>query len=301
MSLSLSYLQMTQAYLLEGRILRNSFFKVNRGLAELNKWFKCNKLTLNLKKTEYIYFGGTKGEGVPQGGIQIGGELIKRVEGVRFLGIWVDEALKWTGQIEKVRSKVSRLLGVLGRVRPVLGGGLIKMLYNAMVLPHLQYCLIVWGDFQEGHNRLAGEYLLRHQKRFVGLISEAKGKYHADPLFAKLGILKIEDLYRQQLRIYAWQFMKGFLPASQAILLSKISEIHGHNTRSARRDFFVSTSDQRCLGYRIPKEWQSIPDDVKKIGSLTGFKKKSKQEFIDKYKSFLCKTSDCYICRHATE
>ena len=132
----------------------------------------------------------------------------------------------------------------------------------------------------------------------MGLISETNGKYHADPLFAQLGILKIGDLYRQQLRIHAWQFMKGFLPASQAVILSKIRDIHGHNTRSARRDLFVSTSDQRSIGYRIPKEWQSIPEDLKKLGSLTGLKKKSKQGFINKYKSFQCEISDCYICRN---
>ena len=69
------------------------FAKVNKGLIELSKWFKCNKLTLNLKKTEYVYFGGQGGRVVPPGGIQIGGEQIRRVEGARFLGLWVDEGL----------------------------------------------------------------------------------------------------------------------------------------------------------------------------------------------------------------
>ena len=52
----------------------------------------------------------------------IGGEEVRRVVGARFLGVWVDEGLRWTGQIERVRTKVGQLLGVLGRARAVLGG-----------------------------------------------------------------------------------------------------------------------------------------------------------------------------------
>ena len=78
---------------------------------------------------------------MPPGGLVIGSEEIRRVEGVRFLGVWIDEGIKWTGQIERVRAKVGRILGVLGRVGTVLGGQSLLMLYNAMVLPHLQYCL----------------------------------------------------------------------------------------------------------------------------------------------------------------
>ena len=52
----------------------------------------------------------------------IGGEEVRRVEGARFLGVWVDEGLRWMGQIERVRTKVGQLLGVLGRARAVLGG-----------------------------------------------------------------------------------------------------------------------------------------------------------------------------------
>ena len=220
------------------------FAKVNRGLAELSTWFRCNKLTLNLKKTEYAYFGGPGGRVAPEGGLKIGEDLIRRVEGVKFLGVWVDEGLKWTGHIGKVKSKISRLLGVLGRAQAALGGRLLHMLYNGLVLPHLQYCLMIWGDFHEGRNKTLGGTLLRYQKRFMGLILERKGRYHADPMFSELRVLKIDDMYRQQLRLYAWSFMRGRLPESQAAMLSKVSDIHEHNTRSAGSGLFMSSQDQ---------------------------------------------------------
>jgi hypothetical protein len=65
---------------------------------------------------------------------------------------------------------------------------------------------MVWGNFEADRNKAQGETLLKLQKRFMGLIVGKGGRYHADPLFAKYGILKVGDLYRQQLRMHAWKF-----------------------------------------------------------------------------------------------
>ena len=124
-----------------------------------------------------------------------------------------------------------------------------------LVLPHLQYCLMVWGDFAGCGNVVIGGSLLRQQKRFAGLVAGRTGRYHSDPLFAAQGMLKVGDLYRQQLRVYAWQFWNGRLPENQAALLRRTGEVHGHATRSARSGLFLSTRDRRSVGYRVPREW----------------------------------------------
>ena len=198
----------------QGRDPAELYGRVNRGLGELSRWFRCNRLTLNLKKTEYVYFAGPGGRGLPPEGLVIGGEPVRRVEGARFLGVWVDEGLKWTGQIEKVRARVGRLLGVVGRAGSVLGGRLVLSLYNALVLPHLQYCLMVWGDFREGRNLTLGGSLQAYQRRFAGLVAGRRGRYHADPILAEYGMLKVGDLYRQQLRVHAWRFQRTKRPCS---------------------------------------------------------------------------------------
>ena len=91
---------------------------------------------------------------------------------------------------------MGRLLGVLGRASAVLGGQSLLSLYNGLVLPHLQYCLMVWGDFEGCGNVTRAGPLLRYQKRFAHLASGLRGRYHSEPLFAQHGMLKIGDLYR---------------------------------------------------------------------------------------------------------
>jgi hypothetical protein len=97
-----------------------------------------------------------------------------------------------------------RILGVLGRAGADLNERLLISLYNSLVLPHLQYCLMVWGNFEADRNKAQEATLLKLQKRFVGIIAGQGGRYHANPLFAKYGILKVGDLYQQQLRMHAW-------------------------------------------------------------------------------------------------
>jgi hypothetical protein len=75
--------------------------RVNGELAELGRWFRCNRLTLNLKKTEYVYFAGTRPPEVPLGGLVVDGEQVRRVESSKFLGVWVDAELKWRCHIDQ--------------------------------------------------------------------------------------------------------------------------------------------------------------------------------------------------------
>ena len=212
------------------------------------------------------------------------------------MGVWVDEGLKWKGQIERVRTKVGRLLGVLGRAGAALGGRSLLSLYNGLVLPHLQYCLMVWGDFLEGGNVTLGGSLLRLQKRFAGLVAGRTGRYHADPLLARHGMLKVGDLYRQQLRVHAWRFWNGRLPENQAAMLGRTGDVHGHATRAARSGLFVATRDHRSVGYRVPKEWAALTEAQRGTGSLGAFKGGSKAGFLRGYGGFVCRVVGCRVC-----
>ena len=212
------------------------------------------------------------------------------------MGVWVDEGLRWTGHIERVRAKVGQLVGVLGRAAAALGGRSVLSLYNALVLPHLQYCLMVWGDFREGGNLTLGGALLRYQKRIARMVAGVRGRCHADPLLAEYGMLKVGDLYRQQLRVHAWRFWNGRLPGNQAAMLGRAGSVHGHATRSARVGLFLSSRDHRAVGYRVPKEWATLTEAQRTVGSLASFKRGSRGGFLGAYRAFVCGVVGCGAC-----
>ena len=68
----------------------------------------------------------------------------------------------------------------------------------ALVLSHRQYCLMVWGDFRDETNQTLVGSLLRYQKQIARLLAGKRGLYHSETFFARFGMLKIGNLYRQQ-------------------------------------------------------------------------------------------------------
>ena len=55
---------------------------------------------------------------------------------------------------------------------------------------------------------------------------------HTDPLFSKLKLLKLDDLYKQQLGIYMYKSTKGLLPDSMSSMVIPIHNVHDHNLRN---------------------------------------------------------------------
>ena len=151
-------------------------------------------------------------------------------------------------------------------------------------------------DFVGGRNKAAATALLNYQKRIVRLVAGQKGRPHSDPLFARHGILKIGDLYRHQLRCHAWRFWHGHLPPNQSAMLDKVSGTHSHATRAATLGIRATGDDHCSITYRLPKEWDSLDKDLRTVKSLAAFKRRSKAEFLLRYKAFQCIESECRSC-----
>ena len=126
--------------------LAHLFHNVNTELEKLSVWFRANKLSLNVKKTNYILFGLKH---MPAGvtyNVSIDGQAVERVEYTKFLGVFIDEKLNWKKHIEHIASKISKGIGAMGRVRNIVPNKALLMLYYALVYPYLTYCNIVWGS-----------------------------------------------------------------------------------------------------------------------------------------------------------
>ena len=77
------------------RDIMHLFDIANIELSKLSDWFKVNKLSLNVKKTNYILFGRKRLTLSETNKICIDGQQIERVEYTKFLGVFIDEKLNW--------------------------------------------------------------------------------------------------------------------------------------------------------------------------------------------------------------
>ena len=71
----------------------------------------------------------------------INGEDIENVE--HFLGIILDEKLSWINHINMLSNKISKVIGVMYKLKNVLPEYILLILYNALSSSHLNYGLTV--------------------------------------------------------------------------------------------------------------------------------------------------------------
>ena len=77
-----------------------------------------------------------------------------------------------------------------------------------MILPHLSYCNIIWGNCPK--YLLQRLYLL--QKRAIRIITKSPYLAHTNILFKNLNILTIFDLNVYCVAIFMYQYFKNVLP-----------------------------------------------------------------------------------------
>jgi len=78
----------------------------NQELKATTDWFKANKLSLNLTKTNFILFRSNK-KLIPPSTINISvdGVNIPQVNTSKFLGVHMDQHLKWNIHIDEINKK----------------------------------------------------------------------------------------------------------------------------------------------------------------------------------------------------
>lgn len=87
----------------------------------MHNWFCANKLSLNVKKTDFVIFSPpSKNLNRTVNNIQLCGVNVQRSYVTKFLGVFVDSHLTWTNHIYYVSMKVSKGVGVLNRFRQLL-------------------------------------------------------------------------------------------------------------------------------------------------------------------------------------
>ena len=77
-------------------------------LNSLSDWFRGNKLSLYISKTNYILFSNTDKQRLNLPEIKLANQVISKVESIKFLGIYMDVKLKWDTHINIVKKHITK-------------------------------------------------------------------------------------------------------------------------------------------------------------------------------------------------
>ena len=257
--------------------LENLINTMNNECDKLAKWLAINRLTLNTKKTKYILFSSShklnKLRNTTLATIQINNSPIEKCEFFKFLGVYLQDNMKWNKHACFVSSKLAKTAAVISRLKTFLPSNVLLQIYNSLFLPHINYCLGVWGNTEKYNSNK----IVILQKRVVRSIGNASYLAHTDPLFTRFNILKLEELFKVNVCKFMYKLLYGLLPQHVENYFNIQKRIHGHDTRHVN-NLVIAKYKTELYGKTIkiigPKLWNSLPDEVKSSKSFQGFKRK---------------------------
>ena len=208
---------------------------INKELDKLYLWLNVNRLSLNIDKTNFIIFHPYNKPLKHHITIKINKKAINEKEYIKYLGVLIDSTLSWKYHIANISKKISRSIGIMYKLRPYLSQKVLKNVYYSLIYSHIIYAIEVWGStFKTELNKI-----LILQKRALRLItyndvypSNPGPLIHADPIFAKLETMKVEDIYKHQISKFVYKCINLLAPANFHDWFQMNHVRHGYRTRS---------------------------------------------------------------------
>ena len=228
------------------------------------QWYTRNSLLNNPSKTEVIIF--TKRKTKESFEVEITEEGIKKKlklqKTVKILGVFLDEELNWTRQINEINKKARNATRNLQRVNYLLPFRLKLMLYNSLVATHFNYADTVWG----GCNKTNKNKLERTQNCAIKSILGLKRRDSSQEARQTANLLTLEAKRQIHEAVFTKRAMSGKLPTSITQKYQKLTSLK--TNRSSERQILAVPKHKteyykNSPLYRTVKTWNSVPQNLK--------------------------------------
>jgi len=272
--------------------------ELNTELKKISNWLSSNKLSLNVKKSKYMVFHTSQRQ-VEYPLLKLNDTEIERVNQFNFLGLIISSNLKWNKHIDHISLKLSKIIGILYRLKDLYQQNILIMLYNSLIVPHFNYCLLTWGS------KISKDGIIHIlQKRALRTITSSNYISHTEPLCKELGLIKVTDMFRLAIWKFYFKLMNNTLPSyfeSFKPVLPPICNFHEIRRPNFHlpdiKHEFAKCSLKYCLINILNNEKASIVITSKvHTHSFLAFKLFLKYNVLNSYQEF-CIVMNCESCQ----
>ena len=246
-------------------------------LQNVQAWCKNNCMALNAAKTKVMYIApksksSSASDTLPH--LQLDSEILQVSSCEKLLGINIDNSLSWHTHVSNTLKRCNSYLYLLSRIKHFLSIETRKLFYNAYIMPHLDYCCVVWGNC----NQSLLDKVVRFQKQAARVILHVTDfNTPSEEMFSTLNWMTFPERIKYQKSILMYKIIHKRAPQYLLEDLTFTSSVHNRNMRSSstyktyipkpKTEFFRKT-----LLYSGSVLWNELPTHIQNAKSVPTFK-----------------------------
>ena len=176
------------------------------GAPHLLRWtskiYNKGGMSLNVEKTKCMLFHKRRQLNPIQ--FSINGRDIDVVSHFNYLRIILDENISWKKHVAMITNKLSKISGVLHRLKYIYPQNILETIYKSLFVPHLNYGLLLWGRNLDS--------IAKFQKRAIRTITNSNFIAHSEPLLKELKLLNVYDMHDLKILKFMYKLYHNELP-----------------------------------------------------------------------------------------
>ena len=209
---------------------------LNQAIEKASNWMKANKLTINAAKSNIMIINSSTKNKTQYLDVRHEGQLIEQTQNVKYLGLWIDDKLKFNVHIKNIERKIACAVGILYKLNSFFPTEVLLQLYHALIYPHLLYAIPIWGSTYN----IYLHKIVALQNKAVKLISRVKWETCAIPCYETHDILKLDELYNFEVAEIMYHIYHKAHPPNLTRDFIKVNQRHSLVTRRSNSHMFTT-------------------------------------------------------------
>ena len=248
-------------------------------MEQLNEWFTANLLTLNTEKSYFCIFRTIQNYNIDlPNEIKFNDKSIMRASSIKYLGITLDEFLNWNEHVANTVKSLNSLFSVFYNIRRYLTIEHIRVIYYSMIYSKIRYGICAYG-FTKKENIDKVQVL---QNKLLKVLLEKEWRTPTNELHNLLDILQVNDLFRQEISTFVWNYFQGNLPEGFIGYYQFLNHTYGTrgNLNSLVTPFCNTELGKKTVKFLGSKIWNNLSQEKKGIRSPKTFRKAIKNDIL---------------------
>lgn len=258
--------------------------KMNEALSIVEGWMNRNKLVMNAEKTKFMIVRSVRKE--LRGNIVLkcmDGTELERVEVMKYLGVMIDDKIRFKDHCEYILKKIGKKTSFLNRIGQYISAYTRCVVYKAIIAPHFEYCatlLVGMGETELNKLQIA-------QNRAMRVILQCSRYTRVNDMLQAVQFMSVRQRLYYNVCIFIFKAVKKLLPKEVTSKFEIVKLRTGRVTRQAENiaiQFRRTRSAQKSMFYDGVKMYNALPIEVKGCEKLVQYKSMLKAFIVSEIK-----------------